>query len=590
MYLPNESNKDGDSRRTPAARRPPLWRSLRFRLAALALIAVSAVAGTGLARLLKQSPQSGEEKAPPADLNAVQKLQHTFDGWGKPDLVFLLSGEEHGYLLPCGCSEPQLGGLERRYNLLRMLEDRGWQVVALDVGDVPQKEGIQGPVKLPNIQGMPKYVAAMKARKVMGYTAVGIGAFEAALTWSETLANWALNEERPRILAANVKNAEDVFPNQLYPWTEAIEVDAKNPGSLPIKVGVAGIIGKDVRNTIRENNVQFDESVPAIRGVLEKMKGAGIELPVLLYQGQVNGNKAGLPPKEAVACARFFPEIPIILCLSEGDEAPENPHHVPHENGTKTAIVSLGHKCKSVGVLAVWRTGKKDRPFDFKYQLVELTPDFKTPPEREKDHPIRNLMEEYTLQLKNDPRYGLAAYGQTKHELQVLPPVAGLKNPGGPGDPTYVGSEKCKKCHEDAYDTWKKTPHSRAYRDLVAARGPSNRQFDAECIVCHTVGFGRQGGFTDAVKTPHLENVGCESCHGPGSLHVKNSSDPEWQKRMNLAWWKDPARPLAPADEKRRQGRINDLCQKCHDIDNDVTWAHGGFEKKWPKIAHPTPR
>jgi hypothetical protein len=37
---------------------------------------------------------------------------------------------------------------------------------------------------------------------------------------------------------------------------------------------------------------------------------------------------------------------------------------------------------------------------------------------------------------------------------------------------------------------------------------------------------------------------------------------------------------------------MDQTCQKCHDIDNDVTWIHGGFEKKWEprKIAHYTPK
>jgi hypothetical protein len=590
MYLPKEPNKDGEAPRTPAGRWPGLSGSLRFKLAALVLIAVSALAGTGLARLLKQAPGLDEGKAlPAAGPNARERFQRTCDGWGKPDLVFLLSAEEHGYLLPCGCSEPQVGGLERRYNLLRLLKDRGWPVVALDVGDVPQKEGIQGPVKLPNIQGMPKYVTSMKARKAMGYTAVGIGEYEASLSLFETLANWALDEKRPGILAANVKDAETLFPTQLHPWTEAVEVDAKEPGGLPVKVGVAGLIGPSVQGKIKENNVAFErDNRGVLRRVLAEMKGAGIELPVLLYQGQVNGAKPGGPATEAVACAECFPELSVILCLSEEDMPPGAPHYVENKAaGTKTAIITLGHKCKYVGVLGVWRTDNKAKPFDFKYQLVELTPDFKTPPAQRKGHPIHELMEAYTQQLKNE-NY-LARYGQTKHELQVLPPVPNLKNPGRPNEPTYVGTAVCKKCHEDAYEVWEKTPHHEAYAKLVGPQkeGPSNRQFDAECIVCHTVGFGRQGGFTDAVKTPHLENVGCESCHGPGSLHVKNPNDPEWQKRMNLAWWKDPDKPLSAEEEKRRLGRIDDFCQKCHDHDNDVTWIHGAFARKWAKIAHP---
>src|SRR5262245_61436935 len=63
-----------------------------------------------------------------------------FREWPKPDFVLLLSGQQHGYVLPCGCSRPQYGGLERRYNFLKSLEQRGWPVVAVDLGDVPQTQ------------------------------------------------------------------------------------------------------------------------------------------------------------------------------------------------------------------------------------------------------------------------------------------------------------------------------------------------------------------------------------------------------------------------------------------------------------------
>jgi hypothetical protein len=592
--MPNEEpNMDVRSRPTPAGRRPGLSRGLLFKLAALGLIAVSALAGTGLSRLLRQTPEAGPKPSTAFGLKLPERLEHTFERWGKPDLVFLLSAQEHGYLLPCGCSEPQVGGLERRYNFLRLLKDRGWQVVALDLGDVAQKEGIQGPVKLPNIQGMPKYVTSMHALKAMGYTAVSIGEYDASLTLVEALANFALNDSRPRVLAANVPGAAALFPGQLHPWAEAIDVDAKMPGGLAIKAGITSVIGPTVQEKIRELKDQFAPNTAAVlRKTLADMKSAGVELPVLLYQGIINGNKAGGKPTEAVACAQAFrEELPVILCLSEEDEPPGNPHYVNHPNGARTAIITLGHKARYVGVLGVWRPKKPDQPFEYKYQLVELTPEYKTPEDQKKSHPILDLMEAYTLQLKNENYLG--RYGQTKHELQVLPPVPGLKNPPKPDDlaPTYVGSEKCKKCHEAAYAVWEKTPHSHAYQALVnkPREGPSNRQFDAECIVCHTVGFGRQGGFTDAGRAPHLENVGCESCHGPGSLHVKNSSNPEWQKRMNLAWWKDPEKEEPKEENKRRLGRIDDFCQKCHDHDNDVTWIHDAFSRKWPKIAHPTP-
>ena len=101
---------------------------------------------------------------------------------------------------------------------------------------------------------------------------------------------------------------------------------------------------------------------------------------------------------------------------------------------------------------------------------------------------------------------------------------------------------------------------------------------DSFCQRCHVTGFGWEGGFVSANKPGGQAHVGCESCHGPSSLHVRNPDDKEWQKRIN---------PWRHLPEARRHDAMDQFCQKCHDIDNDVHWSH---EKKWPKIAHPTPK
>jgi 2',3'-cyclic-nucleotide 2'-phosphodiesterase (5'-nucleotidase family) len=567
-------------------------RGLLFKLSALGLIVVSALAGTGLARLLRPGGHDGPPSA--NGLTLPDKLEQAFSAWDeqKPDMVLLLSGEQHGYLLPCGCSEPQVGGLERRYNLVRLLKARGWKVVAVDLGDLAQKEGIQGLVKLPNHQGVPKYITSMKSLQAMGYTAVGLGEYEASLTFGNILSLFALNETRPRVVAANLVQGEGLIADlEFKPWVEGIEVDAKEPGSLPIKVGVTSVIGKHLMPKLKERDrsLQFEDATSALQRVLTEMKAAGAELRIMLYQGHINSAQPGEKAQDAVACAQYFPDFQVLLCLSDTDLPPSLVQEVPHQGKSATTqIISMGHKGKHVGVLGVWRIKNADPPFKFKYQLVELTPDFATPKDKEKSNAILEQMEQYTKDLK-DHDY-LSKYFPTKHVLQVMAPVAGLKNPGDKSEPTYIGSEKCKKCHQYAYDIWKDTPHSHAYQALVDAKRPSNRQFDAECIVCHTVGFGFQGGFQSAGKTPNLKDVGCESCHGPGSLHAENKDNKEWQKRMSLGWWKDPAKPLNPAEESVRQGKIDlFLCQKCHDSDNDVTWINGAFAGKWKKIDHSAP-
>jgi hypothetical protein len=554
---------------------PSRARGWAFKLAAVTLTVVSGLAGTGLAKWL--SRRTPEEQDSPRRTKLTLPA-NVCRGWPKPDLVLLLSAQQHGYLLPCGCSRPQVGGLERRYNLLRILEDKGWPVVAADLGDIPQ---IEGPAKLPNVQGLIKYKVAMTALKKMGYTATSFGEYEAALDLFKALGEYSLNEPSPRVLAANLKKKEreEKYAGMLSDWEPAREATG---GKLPFKVGVTAVLGPTVAElAIKDKDVQQNigktsDALPDVLGQMDKEK---IELRVLLFQGSATRGMKGSSLPEAQSAAKANPQFSVILCLSEAEDPLSDPIVVKADKGEgKTLIVSLGHKGKHVGLVGVYRTGKADRPFDFRYQAVDLSEEFLTPREEVEDHPIVQLMEEYTRELKQ--RNFLAEYRQSKHLLQAMDPVAGLDKPGVP---TYIGSEACKGCHKKAYEVWEKSAHSHAYQTLVDAKRPSNRQYDAECVVCHTTGFTYNGGFTDAVNTPQLRNVGCESCHGPGSLHAANKDNEEWQARMNP--WKAPAKETAEEKAKRMR-RIDDSCQKCHDSENDVNWTGGGFERNWPKVEH----
>ena len=546
---------------------PTRKRGTTFQLAAVALTIFSAIAGTGLARLLR---------APEADAKAVKFPGRVFAKWKKPDLVLVVTGQQKGYLLPCGCSKPQIGGLERRYNLLEMIKEAGWPYVAVDLGDIAQRVA---PADLPNEQGLIKYRYSMKALKDMGYSAVGFGANEVNLGLFNVLAEYALNEPKPRVVVSNLLDADSKFPGMTEPWELA------QPAGTTIKVGTTSVVGPTViaemKKLARGNAaLTFEkQTTDAINRILKDMGTKNVTLPVMLYQGLVCGNNMKPPHTEAMALAEVYPQFPIVVALSEEDEAPSRPVIVKHKTGGETMIVSLGRKGKFIGVIGVYKTGKAAQPYRFEYERVELTEDFVTPKEKEKGHPIMELMEAYSRELKGDggKESYLEKHGRVRHTLQVLPAVKDLKNPVV-GDVTYVGSKACKKCHEAAYAVWEKTGHSRAYKTLVDAKKPMNRQYDPECIVCHTVGFGIVSGFVSDAKTPNLKDVGCESCHGPASAHVKNPNDLQWQMRLN------PWRAL-PAN--KRKDAIDQMCQKCHDIDNDVHWS---FKKKWPKIDHPSPK
>jgi hypothetical protein len=77
----------------------------------------------------------------------------------------------------------------------------------------------------------------------------------------------------------------------------------------------------------------------------------------------------------------------------------------------------------------------------------------------------------------------------------------------------FLGDRSCLSCHQPQHESWEKTGHAKAYQTLVG----EERGTDHTCLPCHTTGFGEVSGFGDT-----LENVQCESCHGPGRGHPEN--------------------------------------------------------------------
>jgi peroxiredoxin len=120
----------------------------------------------------------------------------------------------------------------------------------------------------------------------------------------------------------------------------------------------------------------------------------------------------------------------------------------------------------------------------------------------------------------------------------------------------YSGSEACGVCHEMEHETWTFTSHSSAY-DTLVRHGNEN---DSECVSCHVVGYGKPGGFSDAMLTPDLEDVGCESCHGRGGPHLS----PDFVARDG-------------------GGAYAKVCVTCHDSKHSLGFDFATFR---PRISH----
>lgn len=96
----------------------------------------------------------------------------------------------------------------------------------------------------------------------------------------------------------------------------------------------------------------------------------------------------------------------------------------------------------------------------------------------------------------------------------------------------YIGSARCRACHLPEAKSWQQTKMAGVFDLLkpgIAAEAKKTRKLDpnkdythdAQCLGCHTTGYGKPGGFESIEKTPGMAGVQCEACHGPGGNYTK---------------------------------------------------------------------
>jgi len=179
--------------------------------------------------------------------------------------------------------------------------------------------------------------------------------------------------------------------------------------------------------------------------------------------------------------------VDCLVCPAESDEA-----MVIGDPNKKPLVVSVGRYGRYVGKLQIRAGGARDK-LNLTFLPVPVTEDLpqsKFLVELYKDY--QQFVKEANL-LEKHPRFALSN---------------GFE---------YAGSESCKPCHEYEYEKWVSGAHARAYATLERV----GSAFDPECVLCHVVGMEYVSGFVSAAKTGYLKNVGCESCHGPGSEHIR---------------------------------------------------------------------
>lgn len=135
---------------------------------------------------------------------------------------------------------------------------------------------------------------------------------------------------------------------------------------------------------------------------------------------------------------------------------------------------------------------------------------------------------ETTLPMDASVKAIVAAYDASVGELNLAWAKAHGRDcpPAAKGKAAFVGNERCAECHEESFGVYLRSKHSRAYTTLLEV----GKQHHLECVGCHVTGSNAPGGVCRIDKVAGRERVGCESCHGPGSLH---SDDPSADNIVN---------------------------------------------------------
>jgi len=353
-----------------------------------------------------------------------------------------------------------MGGLARRAALIAELRQRGVLVAPVDSGDHFLSDSQILPAALPQIELKTRLAA--EGMKAMGMVAFCPGDFDLAggLTMLRDLVKIA----GVRVVCANLH-----WGNELaFPATAIVPIG-------PWRVGFFGVTRGD--GPLPEDQgkpLLVDDPIAAARAAVAALAGKVDVVVALSHRGSA----------EDEDMARRVPGIDIILGAHTREVL-----QPPRVVGT-TSIHQAGQQGREIELVHVTASGVRAE-----HVMLPLT----RPEEPE-------MAKKY------------AQYEKAVAELNSRPPTVPPPPPPSTEPPdAYWGANLCSPCHlkQDAF--WKNTPHAHAYETLVKAK----KQSDVECLMCHTVAFGkaRPPSPTSIVDVTGFEGVQCESCHGPGSRH-----------------------------------------------------------------------
>ena len=386
-----------------------------------------------------------------------------------PIIHVVFTGEENGYLEPCGCSEKQLGGISKRHTLINHLREKDENLLLLSLGDLTGKVGRQDEIKMET---------AFESLDLMGYVAHNLG--EKDLEMGTDLLGYLSQISNVDLISSNIVFTTEVLGIKPYVIKEIKTKDTT------LSVGILGIVSPGLVESAYQN-MEVMDPVVSLTPLLSDLRDK-TDILILLSHAEM---------EESIVIAEACPELDLIISGHLVDRP-----DLYREKVKNTYVIPVGEKGKYVGKITLSPQQKQtgeDEYFNRLPPVIEITP----LDERFADSPdIAMLLRIYQERLKDE-------------EL-----LAQVFKSDLPSNLAFIANNDCAVCHNKIFKHWEGTGHASAYETLVKAE----HEYDPECVECHVIGLNYFTGFETMESTPELKGVGCESCHGAGSDHKDTQS------------------------------------------------------------------
>jgi hypothetical protein len=420
------------------------------------------------------------------------------------DLPVYFTCDTRGRLEPCGCFVGQFGGLTRLKTVLDA--EPSAPSLRLDVGDaIGGREDYD----------LVEYRYLLRAFAAMKYDALNIGHREARLSAAQ-LQEIKSTSPVP-ILSANL-----IDKATGKPIFDAFRIVQRGG----FRIAIAGVVDPAGVTDDLGAGLAVAGMEPAIAQLLKEV-GSKADLIVLL---------AFTDEATMARLAQQFYEVQVIL----GGKVSQPAQQLKREN--RSLIYFVTNESRALGLL---RLRLQDGAhLTVAHNEIRFLHD-KIP----QDESFRDLARAYREEVR-----------RTRLAVDNPAHTAADRVPGVRTTSSYVGSQRCAECHRIAGALWARSAHARAFGVLIEREADA----DPKCVGCHTIGFGSPSGYRREFGSTQMVNVGCESCHGPGSLHVRLR---EGDDTVSFAY-----RPLGAGD-----------CQKCHygEFSRPFRW-----DEFWLPIKH----